>query len=297
MLNRSGRLFTIGCSFTEYRWPTWANLLGREFKSHENWGNGGGAGNSYIFNALVECIKRNQVSHNDTVIIMWSSVNREDRYVNNKWLSSGNIHVSNIFGEEFTKKFVDGKGNLIRDLAFISAAKDILEKHNINYYFLSAFELTNDNSHNNPIEGIEEVLELYQNEIKIIKPSVAKILFNNFTDTTRLPRPTFNSQQKLTMSEVQYKIVAGSAWPDYATYLVRQFNNLSEFVINDILKREENLKEDWHPTPMEHLEYLQQIFGADIVTEETVQYAGKITKAIFNQETINFERNLPAKKF
>ena len=32
------RLFTFGCSFTNYAWPTWADFLGLEFEHFENWG-------------------------------------------------------------------------------------------------------------------------------------------------------------------------------------------------------------------------------------------------------------------
>jgi hypothetical protein len=71
-------LFTFGCSFTEYIWPTWADILGREFEYYENWGKAGG-GNQYIFNSLIECHLRNQLTKDDTVIIRWTSPDREDR--------------------------------------------------------------------------------------------------------------------------------------------------------------------------------------------------------------------------
>lgn len=32
------RLFTFGCSFTKFFWPTWADILGQEFDYYENWG-------------------------------------------------------------------------------------------------------------------------------------------------------------------------------------------------------------------------------------------------------------------
>ena len=46
------RLFTFGCSVTEFIWPTWADILGREFDYYENWGRVG-AGNLYIFNSII----------------------------------------------------------------------------------------------------------------------------------------------------------------------------------------------------------------------------------------------------
>ena len=32
------RLFTFGCSFTQYWWPTWADILGYQHDFYENWG-------------------------------------------------------------------------------------------------------------------------------------------------------------------------------------------------------------------------------------------------------------------
>lgn len=48
------RLFAFGCSFTHYKWPTWADIVARDFKVYENWGRGG-AGNFYPYSALIEC--------------------------------------------------------------------------------------------------------------------------------------------------------------------------------------------------------------------------------------------------
>ena len=74
------RLYTFGCSFTQYFWPTWADILGQEFDYYENWGKLGG-GNQFIFNSIIECSLRNKLTPNDTVAIMWTNVTREDRYI------------------------------------------------------------------------------------------------------------------------------------------------------------------------------------------------------------------------
>ena len=52
------RLFTFGCSFTSYHWPTWADILGREYDYFENWGRSGGS-NQFIFNSLIEAKRLN----------------------------------------------------------------------------------------------------------------------------------------------------------------------------------------------------------------------------------------------
>jgi hypothetical protein len=67
------RLFTFGCSFTNYRWSTWADCLAPEFDYFENWGQSG-AGNHYIFNSMMEADQRHQFDEGDTVIVCWTNV-------------------------------------------------------------------------------------------------------------------------------------------------------------------------------------------------------------------------------
>ena len=84
------RLFTFGCSFTNYRWPTWADIVSQDYDYYENWGQRGG-GNKYIYFSLIECHQRNNITADDTVMIMWSSQAREDKFLDNKWYTPGAI--------------------------------------------------------------------------------------------------------------------------------------------------------------------------------------------------------------
>jgi hypothetical protein len=74
-----GRLFVFGCSFTNYSWPSWADLLGLEFEHYENWGLAG-IGNRAIAERVAECHARNTITESDTVIVQWSSHIRHDWY-------------------------------------------------------------------------------------------------------------------------------------------------------------------------------------------------------------------------
>ena len=172
------RLFTFGCSFTSYPWPTWADILGKTFEHYENWGQSG-AGNQYIFNSLVECNTRNRLTADDTVIIMWTNVAREDRYVNERWLTPGNIYTQNEYDAEFVKKFSDDRGYLIRDFATISATIDLLDKWGVNYDFLSMIPIDKVDQYSNKTSSEDQdVIDLYSDIFKKIKPSVYEIVFN-----------------------------------------------------------------------------------------------------------------------
>lgn len=77
------RLFTFGCSFTYYYWPTWADLLGIDFDLHQNWAQQG-LGNQAIAERIAECHVKNNFTEDDTVIVQWSSHLRHD-YHNTNW--------------------------------------------------------------------------------------------------------------------------------------------------------------------------------------------------------------------
>ena len=75
------RIFTFGCSFTNYLWSTWANILGYEFREAEFYNFGkSGAGNQYIFNTLMQADAAYDFTHEDLIIVQWTNVSREDRY-------------------------------------------------------------------------------------------------------------------------------------------------------------------------------------------------------------------------
>ena len=119
------RLFTFGCSFTNNRWPTWADIVGRGFEYYKNWGKEG-AGNSFIFYSLIECVKREQITSQDTVMIMWTNIGREDRYIRNLgWITPGSIYKQDTYDKNFVEQFADPTGYLIRDMANVAAAKPI----------------------------------------------------------------------------------------------------------------------------------------------------------------------------
>jgi len=171
------RFFAFGCSFTAYGWPTWADILGKEFDYYENWGCPG-AGNFYIFNSVVECLIKNNLGPTDTVIVMWTNIYRNDTYHNNQWQGGGNSYHSRLPDKG---KYYDDKGYLIRDLSVIQATKWVLERHRITPYFLSMVPIENPDQHSRTsIEGhdIASVLDLYQDTLKSIRPSIFEQVFD-----------------------------------------------------------------------------------------------------------------------
>lgn len=89
------RFFAFGCSFTLYKWPTWADYLyaGGVAETYENWALPGGS-NDFIFHSLIECDSLRGITSEDYVAIMWSQPWRIADYTNaGGWDLPGNAYL------------------------------------------------------------------------------------------------------------------------------------------------------------------------------------------------------------
>lgn len=169
------RLFAFGCSFTSYAWSTWADILSQQASEYQNWGLLG-AGNQYIFNSVFECDQRNQFQSSDTVVVCWTNVFREDRYVH-QWSQLGNIYTQPLYEAQWVRKNITERGCLIRDLAFIKAVKIFLEQRQVNWRFISMVPIDQMDQYTKGQHNYnQDVLDLYLDVIEKIRPSFWEIL-------------------------------------------------------------------------------------------------------------------------
>lgn len=189
------RFFTFGCSFTNYLdWPTWANIVASELQL-PFWNYGlGGAGNQYIFNMIMQADAMHQFNSDDVIMICWSSNTREDRFINGEWQCYGNIFnnpAANavagnrgitpwVRAQKFLAGWGDPNGFLVRDLAFIKAAVELVKVRGcqLEQFSMMGFDLVGEEI----VSTIEmnDMLDLiYGSYMKQIKPSFFKVLWNN----------------------------------------------------------------------------------------------------------------------
>ena len=243
------RLFTFGCSFTAYEWPTWADILGRQFDFFENWGKPG-AGNQFICNSIAEADAKYNFGKDDTIIVMWSSMMREDRYIQNGWLTPGNFlgHGKEYYSEEFQKKFITVRGCYIRDLASMHLVYTMLKNKGCNFHFLSMIDINfpSDMYTNyfiqklklqKELDSIADVLDRYKDLIELIKPSVHKVIFNYDWQSRKL-------------------FMAPSS------------------------KTGQLHRADTHPLPIEHLEYLEKVLPEFTHSTETKNWVKQVTDEV-----------------
>ena len=157
---------------------------------------------------------------------MWTNTSREDRYVGDRWLEGGNIYWGTELGADYVRRFACERGYLIRDLALMAAALDLLRHWGCDWRWFTMVPLTRTNSTNhlgeNPHQTTREdpdVRDLYQSVLACLLPSVLETVFEG-------------------------------AWS-------------SGHGIADI---NENSRRDFHPTPLEHVRYLDTV-SPDLVTE------------------------------
>lgn len=117
------RLFTFGCSFTWWPWPTWADIIAYDLDiPHYNWGMPG-LGNVGIHSRLLECDLRNKFTKDDVILVVWSSWTREDRYnikhkslIHESWNGTGDVFHS------YDKAFIENYWSMNNDLIKNSTA-------------------------------------------------------------------------------------------------------------------------------------------------------------------------------
>jgi len=173
------RFFAFGCSLTRYHWPTWADIIAREIPESYNYGQSG-AGNLFISNQVVEANVRHKFNDTDLVMIMWSSVSREDRWIKGTWLTPGNIYTQNFYDEKFIQQFSDFKGYVIRDLSLITMCKGFLDNIGLDYHMLNMapFLSPHIQSPNQLFDNGETVLDFYKETLSSIRPDILTVEYN-----------------------------------------------------------------------------------------------------------------------
>ncbi len=109
------RIFTFGCSFTEYTWPTWADVLAVQSKIPVFNGARAGMGNPGIACRIVEYDQKFKFTDKDLILVMWTSWTREDRYIKDNWISAGNVFNNPFYDKNFINKYWSWDNDIIKN--------------------------------------------------------------------------------------------------------------------------------------------------------------------------------------
>lgn len=177
-LSKFNRLFTVGCSFTHYRYPTWADIMHKAMP-HAEFHNGGraGGGNLFISNRITEIHRKFNLTESDLVMIMWSTHCREDRFVNNKWVVPGNIYTQDVYEEKFVKEFCQPTGYLLRDISLIDMTNSYLDNLPCTYVGMLSVPFDYQQSHNDTM--VKEILGVYNDVVEYFPTSMFELEMNS----------------------------------------------------------------------------------------------------------------------
>lgn len=133
------RIFTFGCSFTEYVWPTWADMI--------LYGNEGlnvatrGTGNEAILYRLMEVDRKHKLNNSDVVIIIFTTPIRWDLIISNnsEWAGFGQVTTSALSKYENDLFTIDGL--IFKSMYSIKLIKEFLDKRDVKYVFGSVNNL------------------------------------------------------------------------------------------------------------------------------------------------------------
>ena len=143
------RLFTFGCSFTKYCWPTWADIIAHDLQCpYENWAVSA-IGNIAIQHKLLECDLKKHFTKKDLILVAWTGWSREDRYYGD-WKPTGNVLTSPHYKKSFRKNFWHPQNDIVKNMTAIIVSNrcfDITYQSHIFDYkqFLNEKQLKNNN--------------------------------------------------------------------------------------------------------------------------------------------------------
>ena len=166
------RIFTFGCSFTSFSWPTWADILIEDYKNKgfEGYNYGRcGAGNQYIFVKLMEANIKYKFTKDDLILVCWTTMQREDRFVNNGWITPGSIYSQNIYTNDFVNAWADPTFYVLRDCAIMEAVNLSLKTVGCEFYQFSMSPLSQLDSANADLifKETNNIIDFYKDYTKL----------------------------------------------------------------------------------------------------------------------------------
>lgn len=265
---------------TQYSWPTWADIAGTKFKYFENWGDSG-AGNHFIFNSIIECDIKNNLTPDDTVAIMWSAPARHDYFSVNRW-----GHAHHIFNTD-NNIAPCPDGYWLTTFSYIYAIDQILNNRKIPHVMTSWMDYTTTDSK----------FHLMYNSL------ISKI---QYICLTAQPHRVPNIADIDNLMKLLYDALSGPDWPSLEEIKKNQYSTTPEiqkeieYFWND-LKNDNRVNiamvTDRHPLPGEHLEIAKTIFPDLDLGSDTQQWVQLIDNKLKNGEYINFNQHLPNKQY
>jgi len=191
-LTKPKRVFAFGCSFTNYNWPCWPEIICYQLDIPTyNFGRSG-AGNQYIFSMVIQCDNVYKFTKDDLILICWTNICREDRIVNNNAVNSqptyicpGNIFNQTVYESSYVHKWVYPEGWLLRDFVTIKATMGFLDNIGLLSHHFSMCDFYSFDQYNTTKCVQPEFVNLFADTTSRVLPSMYKVLWDNSFDNKK----------------------------------------------------------------------------------------------------------------
>ena len=208
------RLFTFGCSYTSYIWPTWADVIANDLDvEYYNYGFSG-LGNQGIQSRIVEADMRHNLTSDDIVLIFWSSWSREDRFLDNHWATGGSVFNNTFYDEDFINRYWSWENDIIKNSTAIhmtnKAYKDIIKFQGS----MTVFPTLHNNTDIILMKLLNKVLHLddpitkfYRDKLEMPECwNLTKTPYSQFSNSCHDPHPDVNEHLKYVESVIYPKL-------------------------------------------------------------------------------------------
>lgn len=231
------RVFAFGCSFTQYTYPTWADIIFHETKNAECYNFGkSGMGNLGIACRIAEANTRFKFNEHDIILVMYTTFFREDRWILDRWETHGCVFNQEYYNNNFVKNYVDPIGCLIRDFAQIDMSSNYVKSLPCDSLLLRASDIDDEGNVlrlNNP-ELVDEVINCYSTLWNSFPTSLRETMFPNGWEIRSTRTAEWSNGPHPDIHPITI---------DYYNYLKTIGLNLSESTYEYVLESDNKLKE------------------------------------------------------
>lgn len=170
------RFFAFGCSFTDYKWPMWPEVISNYIPNYYNFGCAG-CDNRTIFLRILEADALYNFNEEDLVIVMWTTIWRDTIFDPKiKWqllrVRDEDLHFNQI-------------NFIFRDFCYFKSIYHLLEHKNIDYDFLSMSGYSYDMfekfhlffTEEKELKEISKLLTNFDEVLNVFKPSIFETVY------------------------------------------------------------------------------------------------------------------------
>lgn len=175
------RFIASGCSLTDYKWTTWADILATSFDEYRNVGVGG-ADNATIARNLI-----NEAREGDVAVVLWTGFDRWSQWIEkgypmpkdkeNHWLHLGTL----VFNKEFWSKYYHPVERFHTMMDYVQLVNLHSQQNNYTAYHFTVFPLFLGESETEQHPELDEIFSKYTIKNNYLKsqPSMIEYLEKN----------------------------------------------------------------------------------------------------------------------